>query len=210
MRLSRALLPIPVLLALAHASGAAAAAPLCDDRPGRTVAATQVVRVLRETPRGGDPVIRGCRHGARTSLRLGIDGDCFGPGRVDDILAAGRYVAISRARCTGRSVTTTVALYDVRGGRNLLGASAFTGPASLSPTAQVALSELALSPVGALAWVATAADEGEARSELHLRRPGSGAPELVDARELPDLTDLAVTAHKLFWLRAGAVRSIDL
>ncbi len=205
-----------IVLSLTLVLGAVAAAPaqaaprLCEQRAGRTLAATNVGRVFRDTSGKGEAVLRGCRNGSRTTLRLAVDGDCMNGGDVGPIAATGRYVAVTRISCDLVSGSSTIVLFDLRTMRDIIGATAFTGGSVNLDESSVTVSELALSRTGALAWVGQLSGSGVRRAELHLRRPFNATPELIAARSAFDLTDIAVTAHKLYWLEAGAAHSADL
>jgi hypothetical protein len=195
---------ITACIGLVAATPASAKPRLCDQRAGETVAATEVVRVFRDTaPR--EPVLRGCRHGSRTTLRLAVDGDCMDGGDVGPIAAAGRYVAVTRISCDLVTGDATVVLFDLRRMRDVLGATAFTG--ARPPERSTSVAELALSRAGALAWLGRL-DGGAV--ELHLRRPFSATPEVIATAEAIDISDIAVTAHKLFWVQNGKAQGIDL
>jgi hypothetical protein len=199
-----------VVAALAVVTPAAAKAPLCDSRPGETIAASSVGRVFRDASSGVDPVLRGCRHGSRATMRLGVDGDCDGAGSIGTVVIAARYVALTRISCDTVSGRATVVLFDLKNGRDLLGASAFTGDVPSGDLMSISVSELVLSPTGGLAWVGQFKGSGVNRSELHLRRPYGDAPELIDSSEALDISDVAISTSKLYWLKAGAPFSSGL
>ncbi len=199
----RSALLLLVTVVLLVPSPAQAKGKLCDDRPGETVAATSVVRVYRDLTNLDSPVLRGCRHGSRVVTRLAPDGDCSEDGSVTAVDAAGRFVALARSRCDTITGNATVVLFDLKTGRNVLGTSAYSGDLP-SSTTSTEVSALDVSLTGALAWIGT----GGALAELHLRRAGTTAPEVIDSGT--DLSDLAVTAHKVFWLNGGQTKSADL
>jgi hypothetical protein len=178
---------IAVLIGLFIAVPAQATPRLCDARPGETVAATEVVRVFRD-----GAVLRGCRHGSRATLLLGARSGCG----VGPIAAAGRYVAVTQRTCD----SATIVLFDLKRMRDVIGVAAFDGMTGDAP----AVPELALTRVGALAWISSS----NATSELHLRRPFADVPELIASGG--ELSDLALTAHKLFWLKNGQTQATDL
>lgn len=204
----------PILLLTAMVLGVTAPAAharprLCDDRPGETVAATSVVRVFRDARPGADVVVRGCRHGSRTVTRMAVDGDCMDAGSVGQVVAAGRYAALTRTTCDTVSGSATVVLFDLKAGRDLLGAGGYAGD-RLPGTgiASTAVPELALAPSGALAWIGQYTEEGGVRrASLQLRRPGQGAPEVLVTRADDALRDLALTGARLYWLEGDEVRS---
>jgi hypothetical protein len=179
-----------VLIGLFAAVPAQAKPRLCDARPGETVAATDAVRVFRD-----GAVLRGCRHGSRATLRLARNAGCgIGP-----IAAAGRYVAVVQRPCNGGA---NVVLFDVKQLRDIVGVAAFDGEIFSGDT--VTVPELAVTRVGAVAWIAGSSGAGE----LHLRRPFADVPEVIASGG--ELSDLALTAHKLFWLKNGQTQAVDL
>lgn len=200
---------IGLVIGLLTAVSAQARPALCDQRPGETVAATDVARVYRDTS-GREPVVRGCRHGSRKTLRLAVDGDCMDGGALGPIAAAGRYVAVTRLSCDLVSGSATVVLFDFKNLRDVLGASAFTGDVAEPDESAIGVSELAVTRAGALAWIGNVSANGVQRAELHLRRPFSATPELVASSATGDLSDVAVTAHKLYWAQDGKVQAQDL
>jgi hypothetical protein len=188
---------IATCIGMVLAGPAAATAPLCDARPGKTVAASEVVRVFRD-----GSVLRGCRHGSRKTLRLAAIGSCA---EVGPIAAAGRYVAVTRVSCEDDAAISTVVLFDFRTERDVLGAAAYTGATPAATATSV--SEMVLTRSGALAWIGRLEGAG---SELHLRRASSRVPELVASSTTLGLTDLAVSPRKLFWLKDGIAHVMDL
>lgn len=208
----RASVLLCVLFALVLAAPAQARPKLCDDRPGTTVAATSVGRVFRDRTHGGDAVLRGCRHGRRTVQRLGVDGDCADTGSIGQVIAVGRYVALTRVTCDTISGDATILLFDLRSGRDLLGTAAYSGTGDQARgITSTGVTELVLTAAGALAWVGRLTDaSGVTTTELHLRRAGYGAPEVVATSDGVDITDVALTARRLYWLQGGTERAIVL
>ncbi|HEX6389797.1 MAG TPA: hypothetical protein VFZ89_10125 [Solirubrobacteraceae bacterium] len=181
---------LSVVIGLFAATPAHARARVCDQRPGETVAATAVVRVFKD-----GSVLRGCRHGSRRVMRLAVASSCG----LSPVAAAGRYVAVARVGCR----STTVVLFDLVRGRDVLGASAHSDATPQSVT----VAELDVSRNGALAWLAVAEDGA---GELHLRRPFAPAPELIAARAGGGLSDIAVTEHQLYWVQDGERQGMAL
>jgi len=197
---------LAVVIGPIAATSAQAKPLLCNERPGVSVAATNVGRVFREARPGAATVLRGCKHGSRKVLRLAVDGACDGAGDLGPVAVAGRYVAVTRLSCDGAARDATVVLFDLKNLRDVLGVAAYGGDNPSPVLSSVSVTELDVSATGALAWVARLTGPAT-RAQLHLRRPFAPAPELVDAG---DVSDIAVTARKLYWLRGGAARSLDL
>jgi hypothetical protein len=186
-----------------------APAPRCEQAPGRTLAATERIRILT---RHDDAFA--CVRGSRRMLRIGdypTDG-CYsstGCPFVHGFRFAGRYIAYAESFFSGHHdfATATVHLADMKRYEQRM----LWDPKPSPPREAVTVGDVEVTKRGSVAFIMERKITPAAVPDRRVYRiqgpPAGDEAELLDAAAEIETDSLAESGRHLYWTNGGAARS---